>query len=125
MGGTVAELIGKGRSVLLVDLCDGEPARHGARGARAVQATRAAQVLGASRVTLPLQDRLIQDSIPARLAVARPIRMYKPNVVFVTLGSGVHPDHKALTDSVVNGFMPQVTDSSPCRAVSSKKSSGR
>ena len=103
MGGTVAKLIGKGRSVLLVDLCDGEPARHAVRGVRAVQATRAAQVLGAARVTLPLRDRLIEDTIPARLAVARLIRMHQPKLVFTTLGSGVHPDHKAVTDIVVNG----------------------
>lgn len=31
-GGTVAKRIGKGRSALLVDLYDGEPARHAARG---------------------------------------------------------------------------------------------
>ena len=67
MGGTVAKLVEKGRSVLLVDLCDGEPARH------------------------------------ARLGVARLIRMHKPSLVFTTLGSGVHPDHKAVIDIVVNG----------------------
>jgi hypothetical protein len=29
MGGTAAKLVAKGRSVLFVDLCDGEPTRHG------------------------------------------------------------------------------------------------
>src|ERR1019366_4281066 len=90
-------------SVLLVDLCDGEPARHAARGVRAIQAQQAAQMLGADRTTLSLQDRLIQDTIPARLGVARLIRMHKPSLVFTTLGSGVHPGHKAVTDIVVNG----------------------
>jgi N-acetylglucosamine malate deacetylase 1 len=28
MGGTVVKLVEKGRSVLVVDLCDGEPARR-------------------------------------------------------------------------------------------------
>ena len=103
MGGTVVKLVEKGRSILFVDLCDGEPARHGARGERGVQAGRAAQILGVDRVTLTLRDRLIQDTIPARLAVARLIRMHKPSLVFTTLGSGVHPDHKAVTDIVVHG----------------------
>ena len=103
MGGTVVKLVEKGRSVLIVDLCDGEPTRHAARGERGVQASRAAQLLGVDRVTLPLQDRMIQDTIPARLAVARLIRMHKPSLVYTTLGSGVHPDHKAATEIVVNG----------------------
>ena len=60
-------------------------------------------MLGVDRVTLPLRDRLIQDTIPARLAVARLIRMHKPSLVLTTLGSGVHPDHKAETDVVVHG----------------------
>src|ERR1019366_5387147 len=106
MGGTVAKLIEKGRTVLLVDLCDGEPARYAARGARTIQAGLAAQALGADRITLPLQDRLIQDSIAARLAVARLIRMHKPSLVFTTLGSGVHPDHKAVTDIVCSRRNP-------------------
>jgi LmbE family N-acetylglucosaminyl deacetylase len=103
MGGTLAKLADKGRSVLIVDLCDGEPARHAARGERARQAARAAQILGVERTTLCLRDRLIEDTIPARLAVARLIRMHKPAMVFTTLGSGVHPDHRAVTDIVVNG----------------------
>ena len=103
MGGTVAKLTAIGRRVLVVDLSDGEPARHGVRGERAVQASRAARILGAARVTLPLRDRLIQDTVPARLAVARLIRQHKPRLVFTTLGSGVHPDHKAVTDIVVHG----------------------
>ncbi|MEO8340304.1 MAG: PIG-L family deacetylase [Nitrospirota bacterium] len=104
MGGTIAKLTQQGRSALLADLCDGEPTRHGVRGARAHQASRAAQILGADRITLPLQDRFIEDTIAARLAVARIIRMHKPKLVFTTLGSGIHPDHKAATDIVVNGI---------------------
>ena len=103
MGGTLIKLVEKGRSVLMVDVCDGEPARHGDRGERGLQSSRAAEILGADRVTLSLRDRLIEDTISARLSVARLIRMHKPNLVFTTLGSGVHPDHKAVTDIVVNG----------------------
>jgi LmbE family N-acetylglucosaminyl deacetylase len=103
MGGTAAKLVAKGRSVLFVDLCDGEPARHGREGERARQAAHAASILGVDRQTLALRDRLIRDTLEARLAVARLIRLHRPRLVFTTAGSGVHPDHQATTDIVVNG----------------------
>lgn len=104
MGGTSVKLVRSGRSVLYVDLCDGEPARHAERGVRHQQALKAAEILGVDRITLSFQDRLIVDSIEARLHVARLVREHRPKMVFTTLGSGVHPDHKAVTDIVVNGI---------------------
>ena len=74
MGGTIAKLSDKGLTTLLVDLCDGEPTRHASRGARQGQAAEAAGVLGATRSTLDFADRLIQDTVEARLEVARLIR---------------------------------------------------
>jgi N-acetylglucosamine malate deacetylase 1 len=103
MGGTAAKLAAKGRSILFVDLCDGEPARHGERGERAEQASRAASILRVDRYMLPLHDRLMRDTPDARLAVARLIRNHKPRLVFTTAGSGIHPDHQAVTEIVVNG----------------------
>ena len=102
MGGTAAKLARRGQRVLLVDLCAGEPARHAAAGVRGEQAARAARILGVERVTLGFQDRFIQDGLDTRLAVARLIREYRPRLVFTTDGCGVHPDHKAATDIVVN-----------------------
>jgi LmbE family N-acetylglucosaminyl deacetylase len=104
MGGTSVKLVRSGRSVLYVDLCDGEPARHAERGIRHQQALQAAEILGIDRITLTFQDRLIVDLIEARLHVARLVRMHRPKTVFTTLGSGVHPDHQAVTDIVVNGI---------------------
>lgn len=103
MGGTIAKLSDKGLAILLVDLCDGEPTRHASRGVRQAQAAEAARILGATRLTLAFTDRLIQDTIEARLQVARLVRVHRPRYVFTTKGSGVHPDHKAATDIVVNG----------------------
>ena len=103
MGGTAAKLARRGRSILFVDLCDGEPARHAGRGVRQAQAASAAAILGVQRATLTLQDRLIRDSIEARLQVARLLRIHRPRTVFTTRGAGVHPDHRAVTDIVVNG----------------------
>lgn len=103
MGGTSAKLVRKGLSVLFVDLCEGEPARHAGRGERHAQAIKAAGILGVERTTLTLQDRLIADTVEARLQVARLLREYRPHMVFTTAGSGVHPDHKAITDIVIHG----------------------
>jgi len=103
MGGTTVKLVRKGLSVLFVDLCDGEPARHAVRGERHKQAVQAAEILGIERTTLTLQDRLISDSVQARLEVARLLREYRPRMVFTTAGSGVHPDHKAVTEVVTHG----------------------
>src|ERR1035437_750549 len=104
MGGTSVKLVQSGHSVLYVDLCDGEPARHAERGARHQHALKAAVISGVDRIALSLQDRLIVDSIEARLQVAWLVRTHKPKIVFTTLGFGVHPDHKAVTDIVVNGI---------------------
>jgi bacillithiol biosynthesis deacetylase BshB1 len=103
MGGTTARLTDKGVRVLFVDLTDGEPARYGTVGDRREQAERAARVLGADRQTLDYHDRFLQDTVAARMAVARLLRVHRPRFVFTTEGSGVHPDHRALTDIVVNG----------------------
>lgn len=64
---------------------------------------KAAEILGVERKTLSLQDRLISDTIEARLQVARLLREHRPQMVFATAGAGVHPDHKALTEIVTNG----------------------
>jgi LmbE family N-acetylglucosaminyl deacetylase len=103
LGGTAVKLVRKGFSVLFVALCDGEPARHAARGERHMQAVRAAEILGVERTTLTLQDRLIVDTVEARLQVARLLRGHRPRIVFTSAGVGVHPDHKAITDIVTHG----------------------
>lgn len=103
MGGTTVKLVRKGLSVLFVDLCEGEPARHAVRGERHKQALKAAEILGVGRETLTLQDRLIRDSIEARLQVARLLRERRPRMVFTTAGAGVHPDHKSITEIVTHG----------------------
>ncbi|MGH9562413.1 MAG: PIG-L family deacetylase, partial [Terracidiphilus sp.] len=74
MGGTVVKLARKKLSVLFVDLCEGEPTPHGARGEPHQQALKAAKILGVERATLTLQDSLIRDTVEARMPVARLIR---------------------------------------------------
>jgi LmbE family N-acetylglucosaminyl deacetylase len=103
MGGTAAKLAASGLRVLFVDLTDGEPARYAPSGVRRDQAMKAADILGVERRILEEHDRLLQDSIAVRLAVARLIRLHRPRLVFGTQGNGVHPDHLVVTDIVTNG----------------------
>lgn len=103
MGGTAIKLVTLGLRVLFVDLTDGEPARYAPPGVRREQAARAAAALGVDRLILDGQDRLLADTVATRMAVARMIREHRPRLVFATRGDGVHPDHRALTDIVVNG----------------------
>ena len=113
MGGTAAKLTRKGRSILFVDLCDGEPARYAEHGKRAEQAAKAAAILGVDRFTMPLRDRLIRDTTEARLGVARLIRLHRPRLVFTTSGSGVHPDHQAVTE--IDQFLSKISRYSELR----------
>lgn len=101
MGGTIAKLTDKGRSVLIVDLCDGEPADYADPQVRAQQAQEAAALLGADRLILEEQDRFIQDTIPLRLTLAELIRRHRPRWVFGTAEACVHPDHAAVEPLVM------------------------
>ncbi len=100
MGGTLAKLAQKGQRILLVDLCDGEPTEFGEPGERAEQAVEAARILGVERACLGLRDRLIVDSLEARLEVARLIRDCQPRWVYGTGDASVHPDHAAAAQIV-------------------------
>jgi len=103
MGGTALKLVAAGLRVLFVDLTDGEPSRYAPAGVRRQNAERAAEILGVERMILTEHDRLLQDSVELRLTIARLIRTHRPRLVFGTMGDGVHPDHRALTDIIVNG----------------------
>ncbi len=96
MGGTIAKMSDQGARVLIVDFCNGEPADYAEPGVRTQQAMHAAHILGADRILLDEQDRLIQDTIALRLKLARLIRLYRPRIVFGTAEATVHPDHTAV-----------------------------
>jgi N-acetylglucosamine malate deacetylase 1 len=95
MGGTLAKLSDLGQRILLIDLTDGEPTEFASPGVRAKQAAEAARILGVDRCNLGLRDRLLQDTVDIRLAVARLIRFHRPRWVYTTGEACVHPDHAA------------------------------
>ena len=70
-GGTLAKLVKQGYKVGIIDLTDGEPtpASPGPE-VRMEEARRAADVLGAHRITLDLPNRRLFDCFEARTALA-------------------------------------------------------
>jgi len=106
-GGTLASLADRGYQVGIIDLTDGEPT-PGSPGPeeRLEEARKAAEVLGAHRVTLDLPNRRLFDCFEARLALAKEFRKYRPRIV---IGFGdktpmASPDHwqaMLITDAAV------------------------
>jgi LmbE family N-acetylglucosaminyl deacetylase len=90
MGGATVKLVRKGLSVLFVDLCDGAPARHAAWAERHTQEVKAAEILGVERTTFTPQDRLVSDTVEARLEVARLLR--EPKTTDSSCGAGSRHD---------------------------------
>ncbi len=97
MGGTLARLAGQGHEVLLLDRTNGEPTPHGDPQTRAVEAARAAEILGVERRLLDLPNRTLQYSIEARHLVAGAIREHQAQIVFTPFLPDAHPDHTATT----------------------------
>lgn len=96
MGATVAGMVRRGLSVALLDLTDGEPTPHGDPETRACESRLAADALGARiRVTLPLSNRSLADTVEARTLVAEAIRRYAPRLLFAPYPEDAHPDHSA------------------------------
>jgi bacillithiol biosynthesis deacetylase BshB1 len=95
MGGTIAGMVRRGLSVAIVDLTDGEPTPFGTPEIRAREASKAASVLGAARITLGLPNRYLLDTIEARTELAGVVRELRPRLLFVPYPEDAHPDHLA------------------------------
>lgn len=108
VGGTLARLVQQGYRVGIIDLTNGEPT-PGSPGpdTRLAEAQRAAEILGVQvRETLTLPNRCLFDSFPARIALARRIRAYRPRIVMGLSGRTpmASPDHwqaMQITDAAV------------------------
>ena len=95
MGGTVAGLVRRGRSVAIIDLTDGEPTPQGTRETRMREAARAAEILGVERRTLSQPNRYLFDTVEARIELAEVLRDLRPGTLFVPYAEDSHPDHVA------------------------------
>jgi bacillithiol biosynthesis deacetylase BshB1 len=94
MGASVARMVRQGLDVVLVDLTDGEPTPRGTHELRMTEAAAAATALGVSeRITLPLVNRELVDTVEARRMLAEIIREHKPRLLFAPYPIDAHPDH--------------------------------
>ena len=108
VGGTLARLVQQGYRVGICDLTNGEPT-PGSPGpeTRLAEALEAARILGIHmRETLTLPNRCLFDSFPARIALARVIRSWRPRIVIGIAGKTpmASPDHwqaMQITDAAV------------------------
>lgn len=96
MGGTIAKLVEQGHRLTLLDLTNGEPTPMGTPERRKAESEAAARVLGVHRrVTLPLPNRYLTDTVENRVAVAEVIREVRPELLFIPYWVDAHPDHVA------------------------------
>lgn len=96
MGGTIATLLAQGHEVTMCDLTNGEPTPRGSPERRAEEAAAAARILGITRrITLPLPNRELADTIENRRTVAEVIREIRPDLLFLPYWIDAHPDHVA------------------------------
>jgi len=94
MAGTLLSLKAKGAKVVVCHLTDGEPTPFGTHALRMKEAAKAAKLLRLDDwLVLPLKNRSLQDTLPARRKVAEVIRRYRPRMVFAPYWVDAHPDH--------------------------------
>jgi bacillithiol biosynthesis deacetylase BshB1 len=94
MGGTIARLVQQGYRLTLLDLTNGEPTPMGTPERRQAESEAAARVLGIDRrITLPLPNRYLMDTVENRVAVAEVIREVRPDLLFIPYWVDAHPDH--------------------------------
>ncbi len=95
-GGTIAKLVHRGKSVVILDLTRGEMGTRGTPDLRSEEAMRAARILGVEkRVTLDLGDGRLEDNYERRRQVSEKIRELRPSIVMGHYWEDLHPDHVA------------------------------
>lgn len=113
-GGTVAVQTAAGHDVVIADLTRGESSSNGTPEARAREAARAAEILGArERVNVGLPDAGVRSEDPEQTRrVVDLIRRVRPRVVLIPYSNDPHPDHysggllveRALYLAAVHGY---------------------
>ncbi|MFQ5599405.1 MAG: PIG-L family deacetylase [Candidatus Krumholzibacteriia bacterium] len=107
MGGTVAQLVRAGRSVIIVSLTRGERGTFGSQAERQREAAAAAAVLGCDHRLLDFPDSGITHDLESRQRIVRLLRQLQPTLVFApyhTNESG-HHDGAAHVDHLATGAL--------------------
>jgi N-acetylglucosamine malate deacetylase 1 len=94
VGGTLARLAIAGYKTGILDLTRGEAGTRGTPEIRAIESTRAAQILGLSlRENLNLGDSHVWVNEETRIKLVRALRRIRPRVIFTQYWDDPHPDH--------------------------------
>jgi len=107
VGGTLAKMVDRGRTVAIADMTRGEMGTRGTPEIREAEAQQAAKVLGAvERVNLGLPDGRMQNNEESRVAVVEVIRHFRPKLVMSHYWDDLHPDHSATGHIVADTMYP-------------------
>lgn len=125
-GGSAALHARSGHEVVLADLTRGESSSNGTPQARALEAEKAARIMGCrERINIGLPDAGIRSEDPdQQRRVVETIRRVKPDVVLLPNGDDPHPDHesgaalirRALYLSGVHGYRTEGAEAWKTRA---------
>lgn len=92
--GTLAKQSALGNSCGVVDLTQGELGTRGTREIRLAEAKAAGEIMGLKvRNNLAFRDGFFVNDEEHKLAVARQIRQYRPEIVIANAPTDRHPDH--------------------------------
>jgi len=116
VGGTLAKLIDRGKTVAILDMTRGEMGTRGTPEIRAAEAQAAADVLGVSeRINLELPDSRLANTEEARIKVIEQIRRLRPKLVLTHYWEDLHPDHAATGHIVKDTMYPAGFGNYPAR----------
>jgi N-acetylglucosamine malate deacetylase 1 len=100
-GGTLIKAARQGYATGVVDLTEGETGTRGTAESRALEAEKAASVLGLTvRENLRLPDAGIVNTPETRAIVALAVRRLKPRIIIAPAQQGRHPDHRVTAELV-------------------------
>jgi len=100
-GGLIARLSAEGKTVVMADATKGQMGTRGTVEERMEEAHRAAEVLGARRINLDLEDGKVEFNMEASIrSVVKAIREHRPRLVFTHSHGDHHPDHNGLSIAV-------------------------
>jgi LmbE family N-acetylglucosaminyl deacetylase len=106
-GGTLARFAQLGHAVGICSLTDGRGGGKGAPPEQLAEIHRAemnasASVVGAETCWLGVQDGLLADDVPTRLAVVEVLRGFQPDLIITHPPEDYHPDHVAASRLVMD-----------------------
>ncbi|MFK7925009.1 MAG: bacillithiol biosynthesis deacetylase BshB1 [Bacteroidia bacterium] len=92
--GTIAKLVAEGKKVGIVDLTRGELGSRGSAELRDQEAADSSKIMGIhARENLRFRDGFFANDEAHKLAVAKKIRKFRPEIVIANAPFDRHPDH--------------------------------